>query len=520
MIMEVNAVVKKLRKGMVRAAILYPSTYSASLSSLAIHSIYYIANSYPEVYAERFTLGNSRSLETRSPLKDFDYIIGSIHYELDYPKLVSILSNGGVSALRSIRRGRPLLIVGGPTPMSNPAPLTDIVDAVAVGEAEVLLPTLIEAIVENHGEPSKVLDSLPSNGFYLPESGEEVKRVWTRDLDAAFYPVKQIQSLSNEPIYGKGFIIETSRGCPRWCRFCIEGRLFKPHRARSSQALVNLVEEGLRINEVNRAVVYSLFFPGSNGELHLLKYFSDRGIKASLPSIRLDLVSDELLELMHGVGQRTLVTAPESISSYGEAVLCKFFKRKDHEAALKQAVDRGFDLKLYFIIGIKGEGFDSVRENVEFIKRISSYARKSGRKVSVSINPLVPKPKTPFQWIGMIDVAKAKRLIKYVRGELGGIADVRPYDAEHAWAQTSIALGDSRLSKLIVEWGLRGGGIRSWRRILDSHSYSAAYVTTGRSFGGKTPWDDIIIGERVEEVAEAEYIALRKIIKETGATNN
>ncbi|MEM2234428.1 MAG: radical SAM protein [Desulfurococcaceae archaeon] len=520
MIREVNVVLKKLRKGMVRIAILYPSTYSASLSSLAIHSIYYIANSYPEVYAERFTLDNSRSLETLSPLKDFDYIISSIHYELDYPKLVSILNKGGVSVLRSSRRGRPLIIAGGPTPMSNPAPLIDIVDAIAVGEVEVLLPTLIEAIIENHGEPSKVLEALPSNGFYIPESGEEVRRVWASDLNTVFYPVKQVQSLSDEPVYGRGFIIETSRGCPRWCRFCIEGRLFKPHRARSLQTLVNLIEEGLKVNEVNRAVIYSLFFPGSNGELHLLKYLSDHGVKASVPSIRLDLVNDELLELMHGVGQRTLVTAPESVSSYGEAVLCKFFNRKDHEVTLKQAVDKGFDLKLYFIVGIKGEGLNSVRENVEFIKRIYSYAKRSGRKVSVSINPLIPKPKTPFQWIGMIDVARAKRIIKYMKDELSGIVDVRPYDAEYAWAQASIALGDSYLSKLIVEWGLSGGGVRNWRRILNSYGYSTAYVTAGRRFGEKMPWDNIIIGEYVEEVAKAEYTALRKIIKESEATNN
>ncbi|MCX8199120.1 MAG: radical SAM protein [Sulfolobales archaeon] len=520
MIREVNLVVKKLRKGMVRIAILYPSTYSASLSSLAIHSIYYIANSYPEVYAERFTADNSRSLETRSPLKDFDYIISSIHYELDYPKLVSILNKGGVSVLRNSRRSKPLLIVGGPTPMSNPAPLIDIVDAIAVGEVEVLLPTLIEAIIENHGEPSRILEVLPSNGFYIPELGEEARRLWTNDLNTAFYPVKQIQSLSNEPVYGKGFIIETSRGCPRWCRFCIEGRLFKPHRVRSFQTLVKLVEEGLRVNEVSRVIVYSLFYPGSSGELHMLKYLSNRGIKASVPSIRLDLLSDEVLELIHGVGQRTLVAAPENVSSYGEAVLCKFFKRKDHEVTLKQAVDKGFDLKLYFIAGIKGEDFDSIRENVEFIRRISSYARKSGRKISISINPLIPKPKTPFQWIGMIDVARAKKIIKYMKEELGEVVDVRPYDAEYAWAQASIALGDSRLSKLIVEWGLSGGGVSSWKRILNSYGYSTTYVTTGRRFGEKMPWDDIIIGEYVEEAVKAEYIALRKIIKETEVTNS
>ncbi len=513
---EVNTVIKKPRKGMARIALVYPSTYEASLSSLAVHMIYYLGNSYRDVYIERFVYnrGEPRSLETSSPLRDFKYIIASIHYELDYVNLVKMLLKTGIEPYRSKRRLEHVIFIGGPPVIANPSPLEDIIDCFVIGEVEPLLPLIIETIIEYSDEPAMVLEKLSSiNGFYIPGYNNSTRRVWARGLDNVFYPVRQIQCIDREPVFGRGLIVETTRGCPMWCRFCMESRLFKPYRARSYSVLKKIVDKGLEYNRLDRVIIYSLYFPGSTSEKKLLEYIASSGYRASIPSIRIDLVEDDILELIHGVGQKTIVVGLENISCYGRRVLGKYSWDIDFYDRLKTIVDKGFDLKIYLILGIKGESLDSVRENIEFVRKTASYARDHGRRVTVTINPLVPKPHTPFQWIGMIDLDRAKKIISYAKRELNGLVDTRPLYVNWAWVQACIALGDSSLSKIIVEWAIEDGGLGGWRRVLKKNNYSTEYVFRGREYGRELPWSNIGIGEHVDEVCAREYTVLKDIVK-------
>ncbi len=512
MVSEVNIVKKKLRSGMVRIALVYPSTYEASLSSLAIHMIYYLVNSYPEIYMERFTYTDQgiRSIETNSPLRDFDYIVASIHYELDYAKFINMLYRGGIEVFRLRRKGKPLIFVGGPAPTSNPAPLSDVVDVVIIGEIEALIPRLVDTILEYHGNPPRILEEIRGDGFFQPSAMEETRRVWVRDIDSTFYPVRQIQCIDREPVYGRGLLIESSRGCPYWCRFCLESRLFKPYRPHSYNWLRRVIDAGLEANNIDRVIFYSLYFLGSDSERKILEYLGDNGLKASIPSLRTDLLNDENLDLIWSVGQRMITTAPENISSYGEKILYKCHGRNLKNILMK-VIDRGFDLKLYFILGIKGESLDSIRENIDFLRDIGGYAHRRGRRVSVTVNPLIPKPKTVFQWIGMIDLERARNIIKFIRNELGRIVETRPYHVNYAWIQASIALGDWSISRLVIEWGIMGGGLGNWRRVLRRHGYSTKYVFEGWRFGERLPWDYIVLGEYVEDVLEREYIVFKKL---------
>ncbi len=521
---EVNTIIKKHRRNIVRIALVYPSIYEASLSSLATHIIYFLGNKYDEVYVERFTVTKlfgkeplPRSLETKTPLNKFKYIVASIHYEPDYVNLIKILLAAGIEPYRNKRRLHHMVFVGGPAPMANPAPLEDIVDGVFIGEVEVLLPIFIETLLENIDNPKKLIDTLCSReGFYIPDCSEKTRRIWVSNLDETFYPIKQIQSIDKEPVYGRGYIVESARGCPWWCRFCLEGRLFKPYRPRKYSTLKYLVQKGLEVNNLDRVIFYSLYFLGSLDERKILDYLGNQDIKASIPSLRLDVLNDEVLDLIKNIGQKTIVAAPENVSSRVYRAFCKCFRgissNKDLINTLFNIIDKLFDLKLYFIIGVKGEDMDSVKENIDFIKNVASYARRKGSRITVTINPLIPKPKTPFQWIGMIDLDRARRILKYCVKELSGITDTRPYYANWAWVQASIALGDRSMGKILIEWAVEGGGLGGWRRTIKRNNYSTKYVFTGRSYGEKLPWDKIVIGEYVEEVCEKEYIVLKKIL--------
>ncbi len=514
MVSEINIFKKKIRRDTVRIAYVYPNTYEAHLSSLAVHMIYYMVNIYPEVYMERFIYseGEPRSIETGSPLRDFKFIIASIHYELDYPRLIEILERGGVEPNRLKRNMKHIVMVGGPAPISNPEPLHDIADIVLIGEAEPLIPHLVETIIEYSDRPNALLEALGSKGIYVFDRTDIVERVWFKDIDSRVYPVKQIQSLDREPIYGRGFLLESSRGCPFWCRFCLESRIFKPYRPRSYSVLRELVDRGLSVNSVRRVILYSLYFLGSPSERRLLEYLVESKVSVSIPSLRLDVLGDDVLELIRLSRQKMLTVAAENISSFGKKVLCKCFRVGDELSVLYRVLSKGFDLKLYFILGIKGEPLESIKENIEFIRRVASYARRLGRRVAITVNPLIPKPKTPFQWIGMLELDRARNIIKLVRSELGGIVDTRPLHVNWGWVQASIALARRDISRLILEWGLRGGGLGAWRSILKNHGYSTRYVFEGHRYGEYLPWDRVRIGCFVEEVCEKEYIALSRLI--------
>lgn len=520
MVREVNIYKKKIRRRTRRIALIYPSIYEVALSSLAFHMIYFMINeAYDDVFAERFILHSlygmepePRSLETNSPLRDFDVIIASLHYELDYVNLIRILVAGGVEVFRE-KRSKPMIFVGGPAPMSNPMPLKNIVDGVMIGEAEELVPVFIEEYL-SYEDKRKLLESLSSKkGFYISREDNTTERAWVRDVDRAFYPIKQIQSIEKEPVYGRGFLLETARGCPRWCRFCLEGRLFKPYRPRSISVLKKFVNKGLQVNNLDRVIIYSLFFP-SQTEVKLLEYLSEHGVKASLPSMRLDSIDDDILDLVKMVGQNTITIAPENVSDKGVLAFCKCFRKTDFLDKPRLIIDKGFDLKMYFILGFKGETLDDVKKNIEYIKNIAKHASRMKRRLSVTINPLIPKPKTPFQWIGMIDLGRAKKIISYVVGELKELVDTRPLHANWAWIQASIALGDEHIGRILVEWALEGGGLGGWRRVLRRRGFSTKYVFEGRKYGEPLPWDKVVIDWFVEQVAEKEYLALKRVLRE------
>lgn len=519
MVQETNTIKKRVKKGIIRIALIYPSIYEAALSSLVFHLIYFLVNTeFEEVYLERFVLRSlygrepePRSLDTGSPLKDFNVIIASIHYEPDYVNLIRMLLSGGIEVDR-VKRSRPLIFVGGPAPSSNPKPLRNIVDGVLVGEAEELLPKLIEHVTVIN-KKNMLLETLAKEeGFYISELDNTVKRVWVKDLDKTFYPLKQIQSQDIEPVYGRGFILESSRGCPRWCRFCVEGRLFRPFRQRSFSYMKDLVERGLELNKVERVVVYSLFYP-TKTDLRLLDYIRSNGLKASLPSMRIDFINEDVLDLIKDVGQKTVTIAPENVSLKGMRGFCKCFREGDLVEKPKIILDRGFNLKMYFIIGFKGETISDIKKNIDYIKNVARYAKARKRNISVTINPLVPKPKTPFQWIGMIDLDRAKKIVSYIKRELGRLVDTRPLYVNWAWIQASISLADESIGKLLIEWALEGGGLGGWRRALRRTGFSTKYVFTGWRYGEKLPWDNIIVGEYVEEVVEKEYHVVKNMFK-------
>ncbi len=523
--MEINVIRKKLSRVLSRVAYVYPSTYNAMLSGLAPDIIYTLVNKYEDIYLERFTCKNlygpeeePRSLETGSRLRNFPLILTSLHFELDIVNLLRLFMAGGVEVF-SNKRSEQVVVAGGPVIMENPVPYSDVIDVFVIGEAEVTLPKVVELWLEHGDNKKRFLEAVSELRYvYVPGlTSSSVVREYVRDLDSTPYPVRQIENTEIEPVYGRGFKLEISRGCFFHCSFCIETRVFQPYRERSLGTLKVIIEEGLKYTiSGKRLIVYSLSFPVTRMHIDFLEYLVSEGFTASLPSLRLSPRLIESLELIKLLGQRTLTVAPESFSHTLHSVFFKYTGLVDYVvSSIKSLLDAGFDLKLYLIYGVKGLPASEIYHDVETLHKIVKYAKSRNRRVSVTLNPLVPKPHTVFQWTGMPSKEDLASQLKIYRDILRGLVETRPYDVDLAVIQAQIALAPKPLGKFLTLWAMHGGGLAGWRRAMREFSgeFTLDYVFSGYPFEKELPWSFIRLGDISEKATHSQYEVVKRFLK-------
>lgn len=436
---ELNTVVK--RRYRVSVALLYPSTYQASLSSLALQLVYFYLNGNREIYAERVVLNVKEglfSIETGRPLSRFDYVLVFSTYELDYPTAIGMLRRAGVSPLREARKEEdPVVVWGGPSPTANPWPLYHFADAVLRGEAEAFLDALASAMLEaeNKRQFREMLGGL--GNAWIPGENEQALIARVPNLDEAFFPIRQIQSLTIEPFLGRAFIVEPSRGCARGCRFCMEASVLGPRRERSFDKLARIIDEGVKVNSVDKVSFYSLsFFDSSLGD-RLLELVLEKRLKASVPSVRADVLNERRVELIRMVGQRLVTIAPETPS---EELQRKVGKRIPWDAVInvaRWARKEGLSLKLYYMYGLPGESDDDlalIAKQVEEVYKVMG-ARS---KVRITLMPFTPKPMTYMWREPMMGLKELKRRERTLKELLRRYARVDSYPPRHARLQYEI----------------------------------------------------------------------------------
>jgi len=225
--MELNTILKNPLRVKARIAYVYPSLYHVMISGLAPDIIYYYSNKREDTYIERFTCSKltgvepePRSLETKSRLRDFPLILTTLHYEPDIVNLTRLLIAGGIEVFSKNRES--VIIAGGPVVMENPIPYSDIIDAFVIGEVEATLNQVVDLWIEYGDSKKRFLEELAELEYvYVPgvKEGEKITRAYVSNLDEAFHPVKQVENTEVEPVYGRGFKLEASRGCPFICGF-------------------------------------------------------------------------------------------------------------------------------------------------------------------------------------------------------------------------------------------------------------------------------------------------------------
>jgi radical SAM superfamily enzyme YgiQ (UPF0313 family) len=509
------------RAGSFRVALVWPNLYFVGMSNLGFQAIYRLLNRTPDVVCERAFLPDDEdkaelertgspltSFETGTPLREFDAIAFSISFENDYLHVLQVLRLAGIP-LRAKDRGPrdPVVILGGAAMFLNPEPLAPFADLVAVGEGEPIVPRMMEALL-GAADPRKGLDALqPKDGFYVP-SRYEVRyhadgtvaaydgpgrvtrqRGWP---GAMGFPQSVILTPNTE--MSMKYMVEISRGCPCMCRFCWAGYNYLPVRGFTRSELVARAREvravARKIGLVSTAVCDHPEIDGIVDDLAALDY------EVSVASLRLDDLTPQFVFKLADTGVQGLTLAPECGSDRMRRILNKQFTNAEILDKATWIFENGIqNLKLYYMIGLPFEAHEDVEAIValtdQIRERMLQVARGRGRigRIHPSVNPFVPKPGTPYQWLPMEDPREADRKLQYLRKAFSRMPNVDAVikSARTGAVQSVLALGDRRVADALELQATRGTDLK--RALRETGLDPAFYLFRRREKAELLPWD-------------------------------
>ena len=538
---EWNVSAKDLDSARLKVCLCFPEMYEVGMSNLGLRILYSLFNGMeavacercfaPDTDMEKFLRENKLalfSLESQRPLGDFDLLGFSVGYELSFTNILAMLELAGIPLMASERGDKYPLVICGGTSVFNPEPIADFVDAFFIGEAEEACAELVEAIIRGKDakDKAKLLEELAKiEGVYVPALGGKVKKRFVRDLENAHFPsqwlVPYIQVVHDR------VTVEIMRGCPNRCRFCQARCQYFPLRLRSPATVRRLCEELYRSTGYEEITLTGLSvsdYPHLREVVApLLELFRKDGASLSLPSIKPKSFLGELSQLIASVKKTGLTFAPEAGNARMREILGKDFSDDDLFATLEQAYNAGYQhVKLYFMIGLPQETDHDLDDIMELARRVSELRKKtSGRaaQVNVSINTLIPKAHTPFQWLAMAGLAQMKSKQDYIRDR------ARNRNIRFSFHNRFMSLlegvfsrGDRRLSAVILAAFKKGARFDGWEEYFRFELWEEAFRECGiepesylmqRDTDQSLPWDFLDVGVPREEMLR-EY---RSIIK-------
>ena len=535
--------IRKPHGGKLRVALVFPNTYFVGMSNLGFQTVYKLFNAEDDIVCERSFLPPKTelaaqlaagapllTLESQTPVGEFDVVAFSVSFEWDYTNVLTLLRLAGLPARADARtHHHPLVVVGGAVTFVNPEPLAPFADAIAAGEGEVLIPSLLRAFQGASDRDDLLRRLATERGFYIPsfydvQYGQDgtiaafvpkagtgappvVKKAALKTTEAVDPPATTIFTPETE--FGSRFLVEVVRGCANLCRFCWAGYNYLPVRAFPKDRILQLAEQARPHS--NRVGLVSIALCDHPEIEEILTRLAEMGYSISPASLRLDDLTPKIVGLLRQSGEKTLTIAPETGSDRLRRVINKTITNDEIRAAAEMIFASGIEnLKLYFMIGLPTETDEDLVAIRDLTLQLREAMLKHGRgrghlgRIVGSVNPLVPKPGTAYQWLAMEDDGSIERKISRMRSLVAGIDNVyfNIKSERHSFYQALLSLGDRRVAPAI-EAAERNGG--NWRAAVAEAGVDADFfVFRDRSADATLPWD-IIDGGMKDTFFRSEY---------------
>lgn len=548
---EYNEIIKDKADVDVRVAFCFPDTYEIGMSNIGMRILYGVMNDMPRVWCERVFApwGDMEqamrenaiplyALESKDPVRCFDLIAFTLGYEMCYSNVLNMLELAGVPLLASERSGLENIVFAGGVCAVNPEPLADFIDFFSLGEGEESTVEIVECYrtaKKEHWSKARFLKAVSAiEGVYVPSFYEHsynpdgtiaaitplegapqtVRKRIVQNMDTAYWPEKQIVP-STEIVHDRSNL-EVFRGCIRGCRFCQAGFCYRPVRSKSADALYAQAVQSLEDSGHSEITMASLstsdykYLPELADKL--LDYCQPRKINVSLPSLRADNFSRELMLKVQKVRKSGLTFAPEAGTQRLRDAINKNVTEEEVLQTCATAFSGGWNsVKLYFMLGLPTETDEDVVGIAELAHKILHVWREtaSNRKRSLTINLatayFVPKPFTPFQWEAQITPEEYLRRVHLLQSELRSRSiDYRYHESDLSRLEAVMARGDRRLGPVIREAVRLGAKLDGWDEYFRYDIWMQAFRTCGvdpdfyttRGFGKDEllPWQTLSVG--------------------------